>query len=357
MLSALTIVVNIVVLIMSKFATGGKSATFVFLRSLCMADMLIGMYGIFKCILLNNLQYRLINCFLPESLFISASTVICVTLFWLNIDSYLRLSRPLGSINTMDKHCVIITMVFLWNMAFIVGFAPLMGWNDQDFVCDLFQFYNMSYAVFVSLIWLACIIGCCVTHVLVNKTTQQIRANNRFISPRSLEFMKYTQLTSTIRNDLITLAVCYLPFLVYLFYYYTNHRHRYSKTANINLIYFLPIFLARSLISAFIHSYRTIRIQHVLHDISKHMNVSLFLKCTEPNGESSSNGADSNSQSHCNSLATLHTSNTSTSLVGAAGSSDINTHKKLCASDSTVTIIVEEKDLEMNTTNSKLTKL
>ena len=359
-LSALTIVVNMVVLVMSKFANGGKSSTFVFLRSLCMADMLIGMFGVFKCILLNNLRYRLINCFLPESLFISASTVICVTLFWFNIDSYFRLSQPLGKINTMDKHCVIISMVFLWNVAFIIGFVPLMGWNDEEFVCNVFQFYKFSYTMFVSLIWLVCIVGSCVTHFLLNRTTRQIRANSQFISPRSLEFLKYSQVMLTIRNDMITLVLCYLPFLAYLSYYYTNHRHRDSTTANVNIIYFLPIFLARSLVSAFIHSYRTIRIQHVLHDITKHVNVTLFGKWRNENRNNSSNRQNLNTISNCNSIATLHTSATATTLEGAAGASDnepINRHKKLCATDSAVTIIDDESDLEFNPNTINLTKL
>lgn len=348
-LSALTVLVNSVVIIMSKYANGGKSSTFVFLRSLCLADMLIGMFGIFKCILLKNLEFRIVNCFLPESIFISASTVICVTLLWLNIDSYLRLSKPLSSINFMDKHSVIITMVLLWNMAFVVGFAPLMGWNNQYFVCDLFQFYTTSYALFVALIWLTCIVGSCMTHIFLHRTMSQIRENNRFVSPKSLEFLKYAQLTPTIRNNLITTAICYPPLIAYLFYFYTNQRHNASTTANLNLIYFMPVFLARSLLTAFIHVYRTILIQRVLRDISKRINVP-FLRTfigDEPN---------SDRMSRCNSLAKVDQNGLQAVSVLASDTAGTKPHRPLCTSDSTVTILSESSDSE-TTSNTNTTKL
>ncbi|WAR25250.1 hypothetical protein MAR_010954 [Mya arenaria] len=271
--SGIVIVMNCILLVASKFTTGGKSSTLIFIRSLCLSDMLIGIFGLFKCILLMNIDDRLINCFLPESLFISASTTICLTLLWLNIDSYLRLAKPLGYITCMDKHNVIITTMVVWNAAFITGFLPQMGWCVEEFACNVFHFYSFSYITFVGAIWVLCIIGSCITQFLLEKTTKLIQRENSFISPN--------------------------------------------------------MFLTRSFISAFIHSYRTIRIQR-LTDITKTMGVSL---CNGQSYDTSSEGQNSMSQSRMNSIITLET-------WSGAGAVQARQHngKKLCTTASVITI-------------------
>lgn len=336
--SSLTVIVNCAVLVAFKFATGGKSSTLVFIRSLCLADVLIGMFGIFKCVLLSNLESHLINCFLPESLFLSASTVICLTLLWLDIDSYLRLTKPFGYINNMDKHNVIIATMVLWNVAFIIGFLPQIGWNNQEFDCNFFYFYSLSYIVFISLLWWTCLFGCCFMQGVLYRARQTIEQGNNLISPRSLEYKKYKQLVATIRNDILIMSLCYGPFMIYITYFLVNERHKQTGTANINLIFFLPLFLLRSFVSAFIHSYRTIRIQRVMREISKFMNVSIL------NRDSDSNDTQSEQMSRVNSVNSQHHLHNRGQASAAIINVDINTatkHKKLHATASVITTLTE----------------
>lgn len=353
--SALTVLVNCVVLIASKFTTGGKSSTLVFIRSLCIADALIGNFGIFKSVLLQNLNTRLINCFLPESIFVSASTTICLSLFWLNMDSYLRLTKPL--VYRMDKHNVIIAMLVLWNSAFIIGFLPQMGWNNEEYVCNLFNYYSVKYVTFVSIIWLACISGSWFMQVILYQTRKKIEGNSHFISPQSLEYKKYTQLIVTIKTDVIILTFCYLPLIIYVYIYYTQDRYKFTLAANTNMIFFLPLFLLRSFFGAFIHSYRTIRIQRVVKDVSKSMNMSLCQRILDFN-ESSSDGTPSGQESRVNSV---KRSNTSIAEVPQdlghkyenPRSQHLKPHKQLCATASVITTVTEEDELS---DNSELTK-
>lgn len=339
--AALTVLVNCAVLVAFKFTTGGKSSTLVFMRSLCLGDVLIGMFGIFKCILLNNLDSRLINCFLPESVFVSASTTICLTLLWLNIDSYLRLMKPFGYVNNMDKHNVIIATMVLWNIAFIIGFLPQMGWNDQEFDCNFFQFYRLSYVIVIGLLWCSCIVGSCIMQVKLYHARKSIEQGNNFISPQSLEYKKYKQLIATMRNDIVILILCYLPLIIYIIYYFIKDRQNLTDTAHINLIFFLPLFLIRSFISAFIHSYRTVRIHRVMQEISKSMNVSLLKRMFH---DSDSNETQSEQISRVNSV------NSQNPRAATDGEQCVNAckqHNKLHATASVITTLTEADEEEI----------
>ncbi|KAH3820070.1 hypothetical protein DPMN_121814 [Dreissena polymorpha] len=342
--AGLVVVVNFVVLAASKFTTGGKSSTLIFIRSLCISDMLIGMFGMLKYALLRQTD-MMISCFLPESVFISASTAICLTLLWMNLDSYLRLTKPLGYILNMNKHNVIITTILLWNFALILGFLPLMQWIQYEYRCNFFEFYKIAYVIFVSTLWIVCISGSCITQVLLHRASRRIQQNSAFISPRSMEFLKNQQLVATIRNDIFLLTICYLPLLSYIFHYSINQtQNNYSK-ANDNMIFFLPVFLTRSFISAFVHSYRTIKIQRIMHNVSKNIGISM---CNRPSYDTSSEGPASASQSRLNSIVNLDANGTQ-----HAG---VTPHRNLCQTSSLVTIIMEE-DSETDNHEISFTKL
>lgn len=348
--SGIVVVVNSIVLFATKFTTGGKSSTLIFMRSLCLSDMLIGMFGLFKCVLLLNIETRVINCFLPESLFVSASTIVCLTLLWLTNDSYLRLARPLGFINNMDKHNVIIATMVLWNVGFIMGFLPQMGWNTHEFACDLFKFYSTSYIILICFIWTFCLLGCGMTQALLYRTNRSIQRENSLVAPMSMEVIKYKHLIATIRNDILILTLCYVPLMGYLFYYISVRPREGDHYASTNMVFFLPIFLIRSFISAFIHSYRTVRIQRIMRDISKNMGMSM---CSRVSRENSSEIQNAGSLSQMD---------TTVSSVHENSNGSCNTFqppasraRKLCSNHSIITIITEEERSPTNAAQS-LTK-
>ena len=328
-LAAFTIISNVVVLIASKFTTAGQSATLVFIRSLCIADVVTGLFGIFKAILLNHLDSIMINCFLAESLFASASTTLSLTLLWLNCDSYLRLTRPLSYGNSMDKSNIINSMMFLWNFAFILGFMPQMGWSRDQYTCNQFEYYDDAYLRLICSIWMLCMIISCILQYKLQKVRQQVLENSHLLSPDSQAFKKYSKLIITIRIDVIIWILCYLPLLIYLLLYCNSCSLGGTKMANINLFFFIPIFLIRSFISAFIHSYRTIKIQQAMRNISRRLSSAILHKGSLSSVEgASSNGSSKSNQSD----PIINTVSKTASKLG------VRAHQCLEATSSNVTI-------------------
>ena len=328
-LAVFTIISNLAVLTASKFTTAGHSATLVFIRSLCIADVVIGFFGIFKALLLNHLDSIMINCFLPESLFVSASMTLSLTLLWLNCDSYLRLTQPLTYGNSMDKSNVINSMMFVWNLAFILGFMPQMGWSQDQYSCNVFDYYDDAYLRLICSIWMLCMIISCILQYKLHKVRQQVLQNSHFLSPNSQEFKKFSKLIVTIRIDIVIWILCYLPLLIYLLLYCNSCSMGGTKMANINLFFFMPIFLIRSFVSAFIHSYRTIKIQQAMRNISRRISNTILHK----GSLSSEEGASSNRS--CNSNQSGPTLNNVSKTASHLGT---RAHEPLKVTSSNVTI-------------------
>ena len=327
-LAAFTIISNAIVLIASKFTTAGQSATLVFIRSLCFTDVVVGLFGIFKAILLNHLDGVLINCFLPESMFISASTTLSLSLLWLNCDSYFRLTRPLGYGRSMDKSNTINLMMILWNFSFILGFMPQMGWSKDEFSCNMFKYYDEVYLLLVSSIWIFCMVLSCVFQYKLQEVRKQVLEDSHFLTPQSFEFRKYSKLIVTIRIDVTIWIISYLPLLIYLILFCNSCPLGEDEAANSNLFFFMPIFLIRSFVSAFIHSYRTIKIQQVMKNMSRRLSNTAHKGSVNSVEGTTSNDSSNSSQSD----KAIHSVSKTVSLLG------VQAHKPVEATSSIITI-------------------
>ena len=86
-LSVLVFLFNVVVLVASKYTSSGKTSTLIFVRSLCVAEILMAIYGGLKT-LLSLLQPPWINCFIGESLMFTSILASLFTLFGFTVDVY-----------------------------------------------------------------------------------------------------------------------------------------------------------------------------------------------------------------------------------------------------------------------------
>lgn len=333
-LAGLTVISNVTILIASKYTTAGQSATLVFIRSLCFADVIIGLFGIFKGILLNHLDGVLINCFLPESLFVSASTTLSLAILWLSCDSYWRATRPLSYGASMDKSNIINSIMLLWNFAFILGFMPQMGWSRDDYTCDLFNYYNDVYLLLICSIWIFCMLCSCILQYKLHVVRGKILQNSHFLSPQSQEFKRFSKLIVTIRIDVIIWISTYLPLLMYMLLFCNSCSLGGSEAANANLFFFIPIFLIRSFLSAFIHSYRAIQIQHAVRKFSRSLPGNYKGSLSSVEGATSNDSSNSNQSDQ-----SINTVSQTAAKLG------VRHHKPLEATMSNITI---ESTLEEN---------
>lgn len=271
-MGVMSLIGNSLLLILSKFASGGKSPSLVFLRSLVVSDVMIGAFGIFKALVLIDVKELLVDCFLPEALFVTASSASIFTLFGLSIDCCLRLYHPLKYMLHMDKKNIVSVMVFVWNFSFVSGFIPLAGWHVIDYTCLYVYYFDPVYLILLGVILTLITIGCIIVQVISKKIIRNIRQTRSILTCDSKEFQKYQYLIGTISIDLMTWLVCFLPYFFYvLFMFVVSSRPMAYKHLKLNvfILYFMPAFLFRSFINSIIHGYRTAQIHYVMRHLSR----------------------------------------------------------------------------------------
>lgn len=338
--SVLTVFANIVVIKSTNSTRGGQSTFLVFIRSLSVSDVLTGLFGIFKSFQLQNIKDVSYNCFLPESIFVSASTASCFTFVWLNMETYLRLAKPFCSVMRMDKHNTIVGTVFMWNMSFIVGFLPQMGLSDEEFVCNLFLFYSAAYIGCVNAMWLISILCVGRIQVLLNKTRNKIEERRQFVSPHSLEYKQYKQLCVLLHTDSIIHTLCYLPFMTYIIFYFISNQYLNNNMANINLIFFLPVFLMRSFLTALLHRYRIVKIQKLTCDTSRTHDST---QC-----EANVTNTDEILNTQVINNATPHSNTSAVYTISGTTIQSTKPHEPVSAQVSNITMVTEEEELSLN---------
>ena len=267
-LGLFTMLADGVMLLLTKCTSGGNSPIFIFMKSLFVGDFLVGLFGFFKALLLYHMDVILMDCFLPESLFITASTSFMLTLLWLSIDSCMRLAMPLKYILHMHKSNVVMWMVGLWNASFIIGFIPQMDWTTHTHVCIFSQYYRVGYLLFVASLWILMLITCCVVQLGASRFVTKIRANRHLLAPTSREFRRYNSISITIRIELISWTACFLP-IACLYIVGSSFSVMDVQSLSVYIIYIFPAFILRSFIISIIRGYRTAQIHRATRELKR----------------------------------------------------------------------------------------
>ncbi|XP_076469425.1 cannabinoid receptor 2-like [Babylonia areolata] len=262
-LSLLAILANLLVLFLTKFAGGGQSPTMVFVRVLCMSDFFLGCYGLGKMVMFFFVDDLIINFFLPESLFFTATTASCLSLLLLNLDRCVKMAWPLWYLQNVDKPSIITGMVFLWNVSFVLGFLPLLGWNSQGrvFLYSFFRFFPWPYLLLTGAVWVLCTAGSLAVLLWVRGRYDLTLPDGQHLSLHLTEVEKYCKLRGTVLLDLATWALCYLPYLAFLGLACDACPLGGRTGVRVGVYHFVPVFMLRALGGAGLQLYRTVRVQ------------------------------------------------------------------------------------------------
>lgn len=262
-LSLLTVACNLLALFLTRFAGGGQSPTMVFVRTLCVSDFLVGCYGVGKMVMFLFVDGLHINFFLPESLLFTATTAACLSLLLLNVDRSVKISAPFWYAQHIDKPSIITGMVFLWNVSFVLGFLPLLGWNSnrKGYVYGFFQFHPWHYLLVMGLLWLACVSGSVAILLYVRGRVDLALPVPRPLTRHLTEVEKYCQMRVTVAVDIVTWTLCYLPFLIFLGLVCDACPLGGQADPDRNVYHFVPVLMLRSLAGSGVQVYRTVHVQ------------------------------------------------------------------------------------------------
>ena len=260
-LGVIVMATNGIALTASRYTTGGRCPEMIFVRTLCAADALTGLYGVVRPIQMLACP-RWPNRFLPEALLFTSFVASNLTLVLATVDCYIRIChRALFYVN---KTTIIFTLVVLWNVAFVVGFVPQMDLNDVDGASSFFCFYNADYLVFIVTIFVACMLPSVALLVYM-------RVRTRRSEPISCMFYSAElarDIVSTVQLDVAAQIVFSAPVAAYLMLHCYECRLNEGDTT---LLLFLGIvILSKSLLSAVLHCVNTKKIKMVLVAFGRH---------------------------------------------------------------------------------------
>lgn len=268
-LGSIVIVMATVLLAASKLATGGKRPTLIYVRSQCVADILVGSFGIIK---MSHLLYLLvperINAFLAESLLICAIMTSNMILTLATFDTLQQLHHHGRHGEWLDKQSVVTVIILLWNGNFVLGFAPQMGWNHRDYSCLFFHYYDYGYLILFLLVFSICLLANTVFHIYLAVYMRQY--HKRYTRRRQLRLNLpniANQITS-LRLELVFQILFTAPYMIYIAVQIGGMpKNRPSDYHNVLLIHFAPVLIIRSLASICMHAKRTSAIKHAVYHI------------------------------------------------------------------------------------------
>ncbi|XP_062603470.1 adenosine receptor A3-like [Saccostrea cucullata] len=260
-LGIFSILSNAIFLLLSKFTTGGKSPVLVFMRSICWADAMLGLYAIIKAFVFYSLQTTKVNCFLPDSILITGTTASLFTLVWLHADCCLRFTHPLNYILHMKKNNIITGMVFLWNISFVLGFLPLMGLNNTSARCAYGEFFSIAYVCSIICLWCVGLLSNIVMEIILKLYIEKVKHNQHLLTINSREFHRFQNLIWINRIELIGWLSCIVLLGVFLIISVVIFSDViYFHVIEVHILCIVPIFLLRSCIISVVRSYKTTQI-------------------------------------------------------------------------------------------------
>ena len=262
-LGILVMVANGIALAASRYTTGGRCPEMIFIRTLCVADTMTGLYGVIRPVQLLTCP-KWANCFLAEALLFTSFMASNFTLMLMAVDCYVRICHH--ALFYVNKTTIIFTLVVLWNIAFVIGFVPQMDLNDDPLACSFFLFYNTYYLMFVITVFAACMLPSITLLLYMRVTTHR----NAPISCLFYSAKLARDLITTVQLDVALQVVCSVPVAIYMMLNCQGCR-LYGSSDDTTHMLVLPVaFLLKSLLAAVLHCVYTKKIKVVLIAFCRH---------------------------------------------------------------------------------------
>ena len=282
---ASALLLNLFVFLATRFVVHDRNSTVVVIANTCVADAMAGMFAVSKTVFL-YMNPMWVNCFLWESILFTSilmSSILTPCLMWDSLN--LLHHASLYSIGA-GKRRMIISMVFLWDGAVVIGFIPLMGWNRWEDVhlddrhlrtCHFFLYYQIDYlTVLCSLLLAGLFFSICLLGALVLRRRQfkaNLQAEDNIAG--TVQLQQFTQAIVTCAYVSFCQVICFLPFVSFVL---VNCR-TLSVPNDIALTYMLIALLSKSFVSPLILGHRIPQVKSVLKGLWSFELQSSFLCC------------------------------------------------------------------------------
>ncbi|XP_014245551.1 adenosine receptor A3 [Cimex lectularius] len=152
----LAVVGNTLVILAFKREKRLRRLTNYYIVSLAIADLLVGLLGI-PCALLSKvgLPKQLYLCLTTLSLLVLLCTISIFSLVAVSVDRYWAILYPMAYARNVTSKTAIYIICLCWVLGTIVGFLPLLGWNNGMAIdspqCHFTEVMDYNFLVFLYL--------------------------------------------------------------------------------------------------------------------------------------------------------------------------------------------------------------
>ena len=278
------LVISGIVFCTTRFVrTQDRNVTIAIVANICGADFFSGLYAVAKTADFYCIK-PLTNCFMYDGIFFMSLLMSSILLPILQWDSLSGLKQHLGR----RKQCLVFSMVFIWDGAVIMGFVPLMGWNNWSDLerdlnkCYFFQYYTRDYLILICsviLITLTCSFGQGITMVVQRRRVKWDISEQNRVSATYLE--QSQKVLNTCMYTCCCQCVCFLPFVIFVLIKCQSS----SLSSDKYLLYVITAIQIKSILSPFILLRRTYPLTSVLKQKAKRGLTCLLSCCIEATEE------------------------------------------------------------------------
>ncbi|CAM1327392.1 ador-1 (predicted) [Pycnogonum litorale] len=108
-----------------------RKTTNYYIVSLAVADLLVGMFGIPFAILTSiGIPENFLACKFMLSLLLVLCTASILNLVAVSVDRFWAILYPLSYKRLMHSRTIIVIIIGCWTLGVLIGFLPVMGWNE-----------------------------------------------------------------------------------------------------------------------------------------------------------------------------------------------------------------------------------
>lgn len=285
-LSLVVIATNLVILGASKFASGGRSPTLIFVRSLCIADTVAGLFGVIKILYIFYGTGARINYFLGESLLITSFVASIAMVIGLTWECYVRLQKPLQHMDHIDKFSVLAVVAFVWDLSFVIGFIPQMGWNNAEKWRSklFFEYYASSYLISLAAWYLMCLGILWTVHLILHRklklvTKSELGPEVTMVFSRQVSVKtKSARIMRMAHINVMVATLFYTPFILYMLLHSHGSLLYGTEWAETRLLYLYIVLLIKSLLIPIVNGIHTPQIVKILSNCCFNVLLGSYLR-------------------------------------------------------------------------------
>ncbi|XP_077988110.1 glucose-dependent insulinotropic receptor-like [Glandiceps talaboti] len=144
---------NILVLVSIWINKAHLKPSYIFVISLTIADLFVGLVCVISLLKIGIEQDTLIGCLFQIVIIVMACAASIYSILVIAYDRYLAITKPLNYVQRMSKKREVILVIMIWTTAFLFALIPILCSSNSDYTgsCSFLVVLSPGYPIFIIL--------------------------------------------------------------------------------------------------------------------------------------------------------------------------------------------------------------